>query len=224
MRATKRALAQTGLSVWDCEVLRMDPEHGPDFYIPMMEAAAELGVGHYIAQTPDPEISRATDRFAQSCELAAPLGLTLDLEFIAWYLETGDVTKAASILEVTEATNKGMLIDVLQFERSNSRLEDLAALPADWFTWCHLCDAPSQPPNTLEAMTYEGRAERLFPGQGGLDVVGILETLPTDIVCSLEIPGAALAAEIGYPAYLKRALETTKDFLGQHRRQVPAEF
>lgn len=213
MRATKQALQDTGMSVWDCEVIRMDPDHGPDFYIPMMEAAAELGVKHYITQTPDPDVERAKDRFARACELAAPLGLTLDLEFISWYLETGDVTKAASILEATNATNKGMLVDILQFERSNSRIEDLTALPTEWFTWCHLCDAPAKRPDTLEDMTHQGRAERQFPGQGGLRVREILEALPDGIVCSLEIPGETLASEIGYPAYLGRALEETKAYM-----------
>ena len=62
-------------------------------------------------------------------------------------------------------------------------------------------------------MIHQGRAERLFPGQGGLNVRPILDALPKDIVCSLEIPGETLAAEIGYPAYLKRALVASKHYI-----------
>lgn len=191
----------------------MDPQHGPEFYMPMMEAAAELGARHYITQTPDPDIERAKDRYAQVCEIGADLGLTLDLEFISWYLETGDVNKAASIIRAADAPNVGMLVDILQLERSGSRLQDLVALPNEWFTWCHLCDAPAKRPETLEEMTRQGRAERLFPGDGGLNVRGALEILPDDLVCALEIPGETLAAEIGYPEYLRRALVTTKAYV-----------
>lgn len=213
LRDTKAVLADTGLKVWDCEVLRMDPDHGPEFFLPMLEVAAELGVSHYITQTPDPEVTRVQERFAQACELAAPFGLTLDLEFISWYPETGEVTKAARVLQSTQATNKGMLIDILQFERSGSKVADLVALPPEWFAWCHLCDAPAQRPERFEDMIHQGRAERLFPGQGGLNVRPILDALPKDIVCSLEIPGETLAAEIGYPAYLKRALAASKHYI-----------
>ena len=216
LRETKAALADTGMKVWDCEVLRMDPDHGPDFFLPMLEVAGELGASHYITQTPDPEPNRVRHRFAEACALAAPFGLTLDLEFISWYKDTGNVTKAARVLQSTDAANKGMLVDILQFERSGSRVANLTGLPPEWFTWCHLCDAPAKRPDTMEEMTRQGRAERLFPGQGGLNIGAILKALPNDIVCSLEIPGETLAAEIGYPAYLKRALSVTKQYMNTH--------
>lgn len=216
MRASLAALADSGISVWDVEVARMDPNHGPAFYAPMLDAAVELGARHVIAQTPDPDLNRATDRLARLCEMAAPLELKVDLEFISWYPDTGNVTRAAAMLNAVAADNAGMLVDMLQFDRSDSRLADLAALPREWFTWCHLCDVPAEPPASFDEMVWQGRCERLFPGDGGLDVRGILAAMPENLVCALEIPGETLSAEIGYTEYLRRALVRSKAFLAEH--------
>ena len=48
-----------------------------------------------------------------------------------------------------------------------------------------------------EALTEYQRAERLFPGEGGIDVRGILAAMPLDIPYTLEIPRVTLASLIG---------------------------
>ena len=45
MQATKAALAQTGVRVWDVELARMDPAHSPEMYQPLLEAAQAPNAG-----------------------------------------------------------------------------------------------------------------------------------------------------------------------------------
>ena len=43
---------------------------------------------------------------------------------------------------------------------------------------------------------FEARFERLFPGEGALDLRGLLRALPRDLPLSLEIPRQALAQTV----------------------------
>ena len=53
----------------------------------------------------------------------------------------------------------------------------------------------------------------LFPGDGAFGVKDILACLPDPITYCLEIPGDALAAEIGFEEYARRALQTAQKHL-----------
>jgi sugar phosphate isomerase/epimerase len=212
MNETKTVLSATGVSVWDVELARMGPDNTPESYAPLLEAAAELGARHVITQLPDPERQRAQDRFARICDLAAPLGLGIDLEFPSW-TETPDLSAAAEVLYAVEKPNAGILVDLLHFDRSDSSLEELKRLPQHWFRYAHVCDAPREKPSATEGLVRTARAERLFPGDGGIDVRGILSCMPCYIPYALEIPGDTLAEEIGLEEYACRALRASRSYL-----------
>ena len=59
-----------------------------------------------------------------------------------------------------------------------------------------LCDAPAERPRDVETLLHHARAARLMPGDGGLDLVGILRALPRDLPLSLEIPMQELARTV----------------------------
>jgi sugar phosphate isomerase/epimerase len=217
MKETKARLAATGLSVWDVELARLAPENDPESYVPLLEAAAELSARHVITQLPDPDRRRAVDRFATICDLARPLGLGCDLEFMVWQA-TPDLTEAARVLKAVDKPNAGLLVDTMHFDRSNSSIEELKRLPREWFRFAHVCDAPREKPTNLEGLLYQARCERMFPGDGGIDIRGILACMPPDIPYSLEIPGDTLAGQIGLEEYACRALRAAKNFL-----DVPSE-
>lgn len=56
-----------------------------------------------------------------------------------------------------------------------------------------LCDAPSASPASIDGLIYATREERLFPGEGELDLIGILNSLPRPIVIGMEIPTETLS-------------------------------
>lgn len=212
MRETKARLADTGIAVLDIELARMGPDSDARSYLPILEAGAELGAAHVLAQLPDPDRDRALARFAALCELARPLGLDIDLEFVSW-TETPDLAAAARVLQEASQPNAGILVDTLHFARSGSSLEDLRRMPREWFRYAQVCDAPAQGPATREEIIHAARFARLFPGEGGLRVREILACLPPAIPCALEIPRAFLSKLLGVEEYVKLALRATHNYL-----------
>jgi sugar phosphate isomerase/epimerase len=212
MKATKARLAETGVRVLDVELARMSPELDAKYFLPLLEAGAELGAKHVITQLPDPDRARATERFATICDLAAPLGLTIDLEFPTW-TETPNVTEDAKVLRAVNKPNAGMLIDTLHVARSESSLDDLRQMPREWFHYAQVCDAPAEAPATKEGLIHAARCERLFPGEGGIDVRGILACIPLNIPYALEIPRDSLARVIGVEECARLALVAAKNYL-----------
>lgn len=209
MKATKDKLAATGVKVWDVELARMDPSLDAPHFFPMLDASAELGAHHVICQLPDADRVRATDRFSRLCDYAKPLGITVSLEF-PWWTETGNLETATAVLNAAQRSNAGILIDMLHFYRSRSSMAALRNLPREWLQFAHVCDGTAAQPATMDEILHEARSHRLFPGDGAFGVRDILACLPQDIPYSLEIPGDALAVEIGFEEYARRALQTAR--------------
>ncbi|GGN98705.1 hypothetical protein GCM10010112_91850 [Actinoplanes lobatus] len=214
MRTTKVRLAATGVEVLDIELARIGPDEDPRDFQRFLEAGAELGARHVITQLPDPDRARKVDRFARLCEMARPLGLTVDLEFPSW-TETPDLTEAARVLRAAGQPNGGMLIDLLHFARSGSSVADLRELPAEWFHFAHVCDAPAAIPATSEGLIHTARFERLYPGDGGIDLDGILAALPPGLPYALEIPRAQTVAQVGAKEHARLALAAARGRLDQ---------
>jgi sugar phosphate isomerase/epimerase len=212
MRTTKVRLAATGIEVLDIELARISPDDDPRDFERFLEAGAELGARHVIAQLPDPDRARKTDRFAQLCEMARPLGLTMDLEFPSW-TETPDLQAAVRVVREAGQPNAGILVDLLHFARSGSSVADLRQLPAAWFHFVHVCDAPPTVPATNEGLIHTARFERLFPGEGGIDIHGILGALPPGLPYALEIPRATLVAQVGGKEHARMAITAAREHL-----------
>ncbi|GAA1032947.1 hypothetical protein GCM10009557_33110 [Virgisporangium ochraceum] len=212
LRTTKVRLAATGIEVLDIELARISPHDDPRDFQRFLDTGAELGARHVITQLPDPDRARKTDRFAQLCELARPLGLTVDLEFPSW-TETPDLGAAVRVLRGADQPNAGILVDLLHFARSGSSLADLRQLPAEWFHFVHVCDAPPGVPPTNEGLIHTARFERLFPGEGGIDVRGILDALPPGLPYALEIPRATLVAQVGGKEHARLSITAARDYL-----------
>ncbi|GAA1836188.1 TIM barrel protein [Agromyces salentinus] len=212
MRATKTHLAATGIEVLDIELARFTSGDSPRDYLRFLEAGAELGARHVITQLPDADFARKTDRFAELCDLAAPLGLTIDLEFPSW-TETPNLAEATRVLRAADKPNAGLLIDLLHFARSRSSVDDLRQLPPEWFHYAHVCDAPGEIPTTTAGLIHTARFERLFPGEGEIDMLGILSALPTGIPFALEIPRATLVAQVGAKEHARLAIAAARRHL-----------
>jgi sugar phosphate isomerase/epimerase len=221
MQETKARLADTGVEVLDIELARLAPEDEPEDFLPILEAGAELGARHVIAQLPDPERGRKIERFAALCDLARPLRLTVELEFPSW-TQTPSLAEAAHVLRAANRSNAGMLVDLLHFSRSRSSLEELKKLPREWFRFVHVCDAPREIPASVEGLIRTARLERLFPGEGELDVHGILGALPGGIPYALEIPRVTLATLIGEKEYARLALRAARAHLDEREQLAEA--
>jgi sugar phosphate isomerase/epimerase len=212
MAETRERLRDTGIRIHDVELFRMDAPTEPETFVPELHAAAELGAQRVIAQLPDPDRERATERFGRLCDLARPLGIFVGLEFPHW-TETGTLAEAVRVLRAANRPNAGILIDLLHMGRSGSSIDELRGLPREWFRFAHVCDAEREVPPTMERILRTARCERLFPGEGSIDVRGILACLPDDIPYSLEIPRHALMRAVGPEEVARLALRVARDYL-----------
>jgi sugar phosphate isomerase/epimerase len=212
VREVERRLADTGVRVLDVEILRLEPHtRVADFEI-VVATAARLGAGELLVAGNDPDEARLTDRFGALCDLAARYGLGANLEFMPW-TDAKDLRQAARIVAAAGRANAGVLIDPFHFSRSGSRLDDIAAAPASCWRYLQFCDMPKAVPPTMDAILAQARAERLPPGEGELDLEGLLRALPRGLAVSVEVPMKSLAASVGAVERARRVLHATRALL-----------
>lgn len=213
LRATRAALDETGLRVNDIEFLRLTPDFRAEAFGAFLDAGAALGAAHVICAPYDPDLSRLSANLAALQTLARPRGLRVVLEFFPW-TNVPDLATAARVVEATGDPDVGILLDTLHFDRSGSRLADLAALPAARLPFVHLCDAPVCPPYSTEMLLHAGRAERLPPGDGQIDLRAILGHLPRGIPLGLEVPMTDLRTRAGSARVAALVLEKARQIVG----------
>ena len=211
MAETKALLKDTGVRVLDIELARMPPDIEPETYAPVLDAAAELGAQHILAQLPDPDRARATDRFGRLCDMARPLNLSIGLEYPSW-TDTPNLQAAADVVQAAGRPNGSIVVDTLHFNRAGDRLDVLRAMPREWFRFAQVCDAAAEIPGTVEGIIHTARADRLVPGEGGIDVRSILAALP-DMPYSLEIPNDACFDALGAEAWARRCIDGARRYL-----------
>jgi sugar phosphate isomerase/epimerase len=212
LRQTKAALAVTGLKVHDIELARIQDGIDPKSYGPALETAAELGARQVITSIWTPDRTYAIDRLAELCDLGRKVGLTMNLEFVTW-ANVGTLKDAIAVCRAVNRENCGILVDMLHFSRSRTKLEELDEVPRGWFRFAHVCDAPKEIPATNEGLIHTAREERLYPGEGGIEIATILSRLPA-MPYSLEIPNLARVKELGYAEHAWRCLEAAKKYFG----------
>jgi sugar phosphate isomerase/epimerase len=215
LRQTRTALRDTGLTMHDLELAHIHDDIDPKRFRPAMEVAAELGAKGVISSIWTPDRAFATACFAEICDLGRPLGLTVDLEFPTWAAVV-NLQQAVDVLRAVHKPNAGIMVDTLHFHRSRVALAELEALPPGLFHFAHICDAPDPIPTTREELIHTGRDERLYLGEGAIDVAGIIGRLPADTVLSIELPHLARVKEMGYAEHAWRCLETAKKYFARH--------
>lgn len=207
---TKTALRETGMKVLDIEMVRIYDGLDPKIYLPAFEVAAEIGARHVLTTSVTSDHNFTVECFSELCELAKPYGLTIDLEFLTWY-NVSTLQEAIDVVEKSNADNCGILVDTLHFHRSRVSFELLEKVPNDWFHYAHICDAPKEIPNTTEGLIHTAREERLYLGEGGINVSEILSRMP-NIPYSIEMPHSKRVKELGYEEHARRCLQSTKKY------------
>ncbi|MDE2300574.1 MAG: sugar phosphate isomerase/epimerase [Burkholderiales bacterium] len=205
-------LAGSGVRTLDVEILRLQPTTDVRHFLAVLEAGAVLGARHVLVAGNDPDEARLTARLAALCLLAAAFDLSIYLEPMPW-TDARDFTQAARIVERAAQPNAGVLIDPIHFDRGGNHAAQIAAVPPERLAYLQFCDAPAARPSDLEALLRQARAERLPPGEGGLDLRGILAAAPADAPLSLEVP--MLSRGLPALARAQQVLQATRRFLAE---------
>lgn len=213
-------LADTGVGVFDLEIIRIGEVFDPLAYTPLLEAGAALKARAVLVAGDDTDEARLTDHYARLCEFMRPYGMTADLEFMPWTA----VKNARDALRVVRGAgspaNAGILVDALHVARSDTSLADVAALPRELLHYAQICDAPktnAQGSTTLSVadMIHTARCERLLPGEGSIDLIGLFQALPADLPISVEVPHHVRARAVGDLEWSRQALTATRQLLEQ---------
>jgi sugar phosphate isomerase/epimerase len=212
LRETRAALADTGLLVLDIEFVKITPEIDVAALESFIAAGAALGARHVITAPYDSYHARLSDRLGAIANLAKPYGLSALLEFFPW-TTVPDLSTAAEVVAGASSANVGILVDVLHFDRSGSQPGQLEALPARWLPMVHLCDAAAAKPATVEELLQTARAERLPPGEGGIDLSAILRRMPGDTEIALEVPMQRMTSLEGPEAVARHVHDAAIRFL-----------
>jgi sugar phosphate isomerase/epimerase len=215
----KAALSQTGVRGLDIELARIVDGVDVSTYMPELESAAELGIRQVVCSVWTSNRAYAIDSLGKLCDLAGKIGLTINLEFVTW-TSVGTLQDAVAIIRAVNQPNCGLLIDTLHFSRSRVGLEELSAVPKSWFHIVHLCDAPAEIPSKKEDLIHAAREARLDPGQGGIDLIGILNRIP-EVPYSLELPNTERSESLGYAEHVRQALVNARNYFSTHPREGP---
>jgi sugar phosphate isomerase/epimerase len=213
MRETKAQLDATGLRVLDVEFVKLTPGIDVAALEPVVAAGAELGAQHIICAPYDPDLVRLADSLGKLADLAARYDMSAVMEFFSW-TDISNLRQARAVVEASGRANAGILVDTLHFARSDSTLAELAATPPHLLPFLHLCDAAAEMPTTLEGLLHTARAERLPPGDGGIDLAGIIAHFPKDIPVALEVPMDALTRTRGPEEVARRAIAGARRVMG----------
>ena len=215
IQAMKTALATTGLQVLDIEIARITEDCNARDFEAALALGGEISARHMIMSA---WTSRRDDRnylldiYAETCDLAAPFGLTVDLEFPSFSrLRTLD--EALDIVRGADRPNGGILVDTLYLHLSRVDIGELLHVPPEWLHFLHISDCLPGIADTREGMVQLARDARLYPGEGWIDFTGIIERCPA-MNYSIELPNQSRVAELGYEEHARRSLQHAKQTFG----------
>ncbi len=191
VRETRRRLADTGLTMWDIEVLRLRPDKTLDEQLGILDAGYALGARFVLVNVNDPDAARRLDRLNLLAGEAAARGLTLAVEYMIFTeIKTlGDAVRLVGQIEGPAV----VLPDALHTDRSGGTAADLAAVPPGLIAYGQSCDTWMLPRPATEADALaEARTGRLLPGDGDLPLVEFARALPDGVALTVEAPVRAL--------------------------------
>lgn len=220
----RRLLSDNGVQVAgvDCLLNWLPGENVPDHPMfstteaQMYEMASEFEARWMnLAQLFGNTISEAeaTDAFARVCERGAEYGLKVSLEPLPWS-GISDVAIAYAIVKGSGADNARIAVDFWHFYRGANDLDQLRAVPVEYFDNIQINDAFAEPVGELMADT----ANRQLPGEGDGPLVPFLDVLLNEKgyrgPVGIEAPSKALS-DLPPEEAGRRCGETTRSVLAQ---------
>lgn len=195
LRETQAALQDTGVGLFDLEIIRIGEQFDPHTWDALYDAGAALKAKAILVAGDDHDEARLTANYARLCEVMQPYGMTADLEFMPWTAVPDARSALRIIRNAGMPSNAGILVDALHFGRSQTTLDDIRAIPRALLHYAQICDAQAGLHFSTEEMIHTARCERLLPGDGTIDVQGLFDALPADLPVSVEVVNFAREAK-----------------------------
>lgn len=118
------------------------------------------------------QAAQMVEPFSRFCDAAAQFAADVHLEFIPM-TEVPDLATAWEVVKLADRSNGGILVDSWHFFRGNPDLDLLATVPGERILAVQLDDARAE----VQGSLWDDTRERLMPGEGSFDLVGLLTVL-----------------------------------------------
>jgi len=125
-----------------------------------------------VALDSEQRLAAAAAALRVNADRLARRGLLVAVEAFAWSA-IADIGIATDLIRRSGAPNAGLMIDVWHFYNTGAKLEQLGDLPGAGIAAVQLNDGP----RVYDDFLAHARAERKLPGQGDLDVVGLIRAV-----------------------------------------------
>ena len=219
--ATKQALKENDMPLMDIELARIRPDLDIDEYEPAFEAAAQLGATDVLGSVWTRDRAYYTEQVGKVAEMAAKYKLNYNIEFLPW-AGVRNLQEGITLVDSVHADNLFLMVDMLHAGRAGVTGDELKRTDPKYFRFMHMCDGPAGPDGDPvldnikdELMLFTAREGRLYPGEGAMDIAGMVAALP-EIPVSIELPNLKRIEELGVEGHARRCLETTKAYFAAH--------
>lgn len=183
--ALQASLRASGITVGNVEFFPVTEDLDLKIYREGFELAAAIGARRAVTHIHDPRDAAAVETLGRLGELAAQNGLRLGLEFMGLTPACASIERAAWFVEQVGPANVGIGADALHLVRTGGTPEDVARIPAEFFTYAQICDADGL---HITGDYLHEALERKLPGDGDFPLERFVAALPPGIAVDVEVP------------------------------------
>ena len=216
--AIKGALKEYDMPLMDIELARVRPDLNIEEYKPAFETAAKLGATDVLGSVWTRDRAWYTDTAGKVADMAKEFGLCYNIEFLPW-AGVRNLQECITLIDDIARSNAYIMVDTLHAGRAGVTASELARTPAKYFRFIHLCDGPAGKDGDPvlddikdELMLVTAREARYYPGEGVMDIAGMVKAMPKDLPLSIELPNLKEIAARGVAGHAARCIETAKAY------------
>lgn len=213
LRETLAVMNDTGIQVFDIEVVRLSSDFDSACLRPFLETGAALGARAILVAGDDKDPARLAHSFACLCDEAKSFGMTANIEFMPWTAVTDLQTAKNVVADAGTPSNAGIIVDAIHYERSATTLDQVKMLPESLVNYVQLSDSPAGIPASMDEILRQARYERLLPGEGGIDLQGLIHSVPEKTPLSVEVWDERRSSAVGIARWAELAFQATKSLL-----------
>lgn len=133
----------------------------------------KIKLGGGVFEEGEPDIALMRDAFAKLCELAAPLGVDVVIEFLPFSL-LNTAEKAVAVTDIEGIANGGVLVDTWHIERGGMTADDIRKIPGHLIKAVELDDAG---PEMVDSLFNDSTHHRRLCGEGAIDIPAQIQAI-----------------------------------------------
>ena len=217
--AVRNALDEYGIALNDIELARIRPDLDITEYAEAFRAAQKLGATDVLGSVWTRDRAFYTKTAVAVSRMARDCGLTYNIEFLPW-AGVRNLQECITLIDDIRAAgcdNARIMVDTLHAGRSGVTREELSRTDRSYFGFMHICDGPAGGDgdpvlnDILDPLMIEtAREARLYPGDGVMDVKGMVDAVGSRVL-SIELPNIAALKRVGAQEHARMCLVRAKN-------------